>query len=103
MVLRHHNEAESLNAVQKMDWEWKLGEIPGAKVNNRNLSKKQDCIKFLIPPAPHGEGCGGGDFWEENKDLKKNWDQEEKIYEKGDGEYIQLNMLLCSNLYIFAN
>lgn len=31
MVLRHHNEAESLNAVQKMDWEWKLGEIPGAK------------------------------------------------------------------------
>jgi len=31
MVLRHHNEAESLNAVQKMDWEWKLGEIPGPK------------------------------------------------------------------------
>jgi len=31
MVIRHHNEAESLNAVQKMDWEWKLGEIPGAK------------------------------------------------------------------------
>ena len=35
MVLRHHNEAESLNAVQKMDWEWKLGEIPGAKVEIR--------------------------------------------------------------------
>merc|ERR1712156_628358 len=29
MVLRHHNEAESLNAVQKMDWEWKLNEITG--------------------------------------------------------------------------
>jgi len=27
MVLRHHNEAESLNAVQKMDWEWKLQAI----------------------------------------------------------------------------
>ena len=27
MVLRHHNEAESLNAVQKMDWEWKINEI----------------------------------------------------------------------------
>ncbi|KAF0314404.1 Ankyrin repeat domain-containing protein 12 [Amphibalanus amphitrite] len=27
MVLRHHNEAESLHAVQKMDWEWKLKEI----------------------------------------------------------------------------
>ena len=27
MVLRHHNEAESLNAVQKMDWEWKVNEI----------------------------------------------------------------------------
>jgi len=33
MVLRHHNEAESLNAVQKMDWEWKLSEInSGVKV-----------------------------------------------------------------------
>ena len=33
MVLRHHNEAESLNAVQKMDWEWKLQEInSGIKV-----------------------------------------------------------------------
>lgn len=30
MVLRHHNEAESLNAVQKMDWEWKVNEITGA-------------------------------------------------------------------------
>ncbi len=29
MVLRHHNEAESLNAVQKMDWEWKVNEISG--------------------------------------------------------------------------
>ncbi len=27
MVLRHHNEAESLNAVQKMDWEWKVQEL----------------------------------------------------------------------------
>ena len=27
MVLRHHNEAESLNAVQKLDWEWKLSEL----------------------------------------------------------------------------
>lgn len=30
MVLRHHNEAESLNAVQKMDWEWKLGDLNGS-------------------------------------------------------------------------
>ena len=37
MVLRHHNEAESLNAVQKMDWEWKLGEIPGPKVTSISL------------------------------------------------------------------
>lgn len=27
MLLRHHNEAESLHAVQKMDWEWKLKEV----------------------------------------------------------------------------
>jgi hypothetical protein len=27
MLLRHHNESESLHAVQKMDWEWKLKEL----------------------------------------------------------------------------
>lgn len=27
MVLRHHNEAESLHAVQKMEWEWKMKEL----------------------------------------------------------------------------
>lgn len=27
MLLRHHNEAESLHAVQKMDWGWKLKEL----------------------------------------------------------------------------
>jgi ankyrin repeat domain-containing protein 11/12 len=27
MLLRHHNEAESLHAVQKMDWEWKMKEV----------------------------------------------------------------------------
>ena len=31
MVLRHHNEAESLLAVQKMDWEWKMEEISGGR------------------------------------------------------------------------
>ena len=33
MVLRHHNEAESLNAVQKMDWEWKVEELTGKCTN----------------------------------------------------------------------
>ncbi|KAJ8920823.1 hypothetical protein NQ315_015613 [Exocentrus adspersus] len=27
MLLRHHNEAESLHAVQKMNWEWKMKEL----------------------------------------------------------------------------
>ncbi|XP_039306301.1 ankyrin repeat domain-containing protein 12 isoform X2 [Solenopsis invicta] len=27
MLLRHHNEAESLHAVQRMHWEWKLKEV----------------------------------------------------------------------------
>ncbi|KAF7282808.1 uncharacterized protein LOC143198034 isoform X4 [Rhynchophorus ferrugineus] len=27
MLLRHHHEAESLHAVQKMNWEWKLKEL----------------------------------------------------------------------------
>ncbi len=34
MVLRHHNEAESLNAVQKMDWEWKLSEISSKSISS---------------------------------------------------------------------
>ena len=29
MVLRHHNEAEALNAVQRLDWSWKCQEIIG--------------------------------------------------------------------------
>ena len=27
LLLRHHHEAESLFAVQKMEWEWKLKEL----------------------------------------------------------------------------
>lgn len=27
MIIRHTNEAESLNAVQRMDWGWKLKEF----------------------------------------------------------------------------
>jgi len=26
MLLRHHKEADALQAIQKMDWEWKLKE-----------------------------------------------------------------------------
>ena len=35
MVLRHHNEAESLHAVQRMDWEWKLKELGDCDANSR--------------------------------------------------------------------
>ncbi|XP_042868936.1 ankyrin repeat domain-containing protein 11-like isoform X3 [Penaeus japonicus] len=35
MVLRHHNEAESLHAVQKMDWEWKLKELGDLDANSK--------------------------------------------------------------------
>lgn len=44
MVLRHHNEAESLNAVQKMDWEWKLGELSGDVAAGDNISLKVDDV-----------------------------------------------------------
>jgi hypothetical protein len=37
MVLRHHNEAESLNAVQKMDWEWSVTSDGGVYSNEHNL------------------------------------------------------------------
>ncbi len=42
MVLRHHNEAESLNAVQKMDWEWKLTEISGGSSSSAPTKKLDD-------------------------------------------------------------
>ncbi|CAL4171542.1 unnamed protein product, partial [Meganyctiphanes norvegica] len=35
MVLRHHHEAESLHAVQRMDWEWKLKELRLIEHNQR--------------------------------------------------------------------
>lgn len=33
MVLRHHNEAESLNAVQKMDWEFAVTSLEDNRSN----------------------------------------------------------------------
>jgi len=35
MLLRHHNEAESLHAVQKMHWEWKMVELGLCAPNSR--------------------------------------------------------------------
>lgn len=35
MVLRHHHEAESLHAVQRMDWEWKMRELRMIEHNQR--------------------------------------------------------------------
>lgn len=40
--MRHHNEAESLNAVQKMDWEWKINEISGVTTNMSSLAQIDD-------------------------------------------------------------
>ena len=54
MVLRHHNEAESLNAVQKMDWEWKLGEIPGPKVT---------IVLLCFNPSELRQGEGQEGYW----------------------------------------
>ncbi|CAG9853995.1 unnamed protein product [Phyllotreta striolata] len=38
MLLRHHNEAESLHAVQKMDWEWKQKDL--------NLCDRKSTLKI---------------------------------------------------------
>lgn len=42
MVLRHHNEAESLNAVQKMDWEWKVAELNEGNPHHANAVINDD-------------------------------------------------------------
>ena len=48
MVLRHHNEAEALNAIQKMDWEWEVQGINrGAvvKINHNNININVPLVK----------------------------------------------------------
>ncbi|XP_019765671.1 ankyrin repeat domain-containing protein 11 isoform X4 [Dendroctonus ponderosae] len=39
MLVRHHNEADSLRAVQKMNWEWKLKEL---SLGDKKLTPKID-------------------------------------------------------------
>merc|ERR1711981_17885 len=52
MVLRHHNEAESLNAVQKLDWEWKMNEIStGSRDQSGNSSSSFASIDDLYVPT----------------------------------------------------
>lgn len=53
MVLRHHNEAESLNAVQKMDWEWKVNEITGTAGTTVVVDQSLPCMDDLHIPMVH--------------------------------------------------
>lgn len=41
MLVRHHNEAESLHAVQKMDWEWKMVELGLCAFKSRPVIPEQ--------------------------------------------------------------
>ena len=49
MVLRHHHEAESLHAVQKMDWEWKLRELgePGTQDPEQKLTIDEASVPMV--------------------------------------------------------
>ncbi|XP_037503494.1 ankyrin repeat domain-containing protein 12 isoform X3 [Rhipicephalus sanguineus] len=47
MLLRQHNEAESLHAVQKLDWEWKLKELGLCEV------KATPVIDDICVPSVH--------------------------------------------------
>ena len=49
MVLRHHNEAESLNAVQKLDWEWKMNEISGIDESSSSNGLSPNIDDLYIP------------------------------------------------------
>ena len=51
MVLRHHNEAESLNAVQKLDWEWKMNEISTGSRDQSGTSSSFASIDDLYVPT----------------------------------------------------
>ena len=48
MVLRHHNEAESLNAVQKMDWEWKVNDLQAKTTSGSQKSSGKHDPSYQI-------------------------------------------------------
>lgn len=39
MLIRQRNEAQSLHAVQKMDWEWKLKELFQSLTSESNINE----------------------------------------------------------------
>lgn len=47
MLLRHHNEAESLHAVQKMYWGWKMNELP-LDTNNSNERIDEEHVPIVF-------------------------------------------------------
>ena len=53
MVLRHHNEAESLNAVQKMDWEWKVSELSSTATSSGGSQNPVTPVDDLHIPMVH--------------------------------------------------
>ena len=53
MVLRHHNEAESLNAVQKMDWEWKVDSLTNESGTNGGRGETMPLMDDLHIPMVH--------------------------------------------------
>lgn len=38
--MRHHNEADSLHNVQKMEWGWKLKELKLSSSSEHNINEK---------------------------------------------------------------
>lgn len=56
-MLRHINEAESLHAVQKMDWGWKLKEIGACdprstpKIDELHVPMVKVIDDFDMPPS----------------------------------------------------
>jgi len=53
--MRHHNEAESLHAVQKMDWGWKLKELKLCTSSNseNNIDEKHVPIVLVNGDFDH--------------------------------------------------
>lgn len=48
MLSRQRNEAESLHAVQKMDWGWKLKELFQSLTFTSETNIDEECVPIVI-------------------------------------------------------
>ena len=47
LLLRHHHEAESLHAVQKLEWEWKMRDLGHCDHKTNTIIVDDICVPMV--------------------------------------------------------